>query len=189
MMRRLLLVGAVPRPERNYYKRYSWPVEFVVARAQGSRLERLLGERRADAAPEHGAAALRAAGRQRLGSRPRLVLERRHAGADEFRGAAGDEPEVQPARSARGRQRRRPRRCVSFVARPADAARSSRPRRTTRCSTTRAPESPGPAPTTSSRRRPRASCISSSVRAITSWCNQIAGSRFRGRGSVSSEGP
>ena len=94
-----LMISAQFHDERNWYKRYSWPVEFVVALAQGSRLERLLAVQCADAAPEHGAAALRAARRRRMGSRPRLVLERRHAGADEFRGAAGVEPEIQPARS------------------------------------------------------------------------------------------
>ena len=57
--------------------------------AEGSRLERLLGEQRAQPADQHGAAALRAARRQRLGARAGLVFERRDAGADELRRGAG----------------------------------------------------------------------------------------------------
>ena len=47
--------------------------------------------------------------------------------------------------------------------------------------------SPGPAPTIRSRRRPRASCTWWSARATTSWCNQVAGSRVRGSRIASQE--
>ena len=50
----VLLLSPQFRDPANYYKRYSWPVEFVVAVAEGSRLGRLLGERRADAAVNMG---------------------------------------------------------------------------------------------------------------------------------------
>ena len=52
VLRALLVAGGIRRP-----------------RAEGRRLDRLLGRRRADAAVEHGADAVRAAGRRRLGSR------------------------------------------------------------------------------------------------------------------------
>ena len=54
LLRALLVAGGVRRP-----------------RAQGHRLDRLLGQRRADAAVEHGADPVRAAGRRRLGRRAR----------------------------------------------------------------------------------------------------------------------
>ena len=57
------------------------------AGAEGGRLDRLLGQRRAEPADQHGTAAVRAARRQRLGARARLVLERRDAGAHELRRA------------------------------------------------------------------------------------------------------
>ena len=79
---------------------------------------------------------------------PRLVLERRDAGADELRGAARHEPEVQPARSRpRGRRRRR-KRCVSLVLDRLTPPTSRRHRVQRARSTTRAPAAPGPAPTT-----------------------------------------
>ena len=52
-----------------YFARYSWPVGVRRPRAEGRRLDRLLGQRRADAAVEHGADPVRAAGRRRLGRR------------------------------------------------------------------------------------------------------------------------
>ena len=106
MVRRLLLSSQFRDPA-NYYKRYSWPVEFVARALKEVGWDGLLGERRADAAREHGAAALRAAGRERLGARAGLVLERRDAGANELRVAADHESEVQPARRGRGRAARR----------------------------------------------------------------------------------
>ena len=66
--------------------------------AEGGRVDRVFGQRRAHAAREHGAAAARAAGRERLGPGAELVLDRGDARADEFRGAARDESEVQAAR-------------------------------------------------------------------------------------------
>ena len=89
----------------------------------------LLGERRADAARQHGAAALRAARRQRLGARAAAGSRAAHAGAHEFRGAARDEPEVQPARRRRGRGQQIAGGAAVVRARPADAAPTSRPRR------------------------------------------------------------
>ena len=91
---RVLLLSPQFRDPANYYKRYSWPVEFVGAVAQGSRLVRLFGQRRAQPAHQHGPAVVRAARRRRLGSRSRVVLERRYARANELRRAAGDQPEV-----------------------------------------------------------------------------------------------
>ena len=58
-------------------QRYSWPVEFVVRSIKETGLERVVGRRGDDAARQHGAAALRAARRQRLGARRRVVLDRR----------------------------------------------------------------------------------------------------------------
>ena len=117
---RLLLSPQFKDPS-NYYKRYSWPVEFVVRSLKEVGLERVLGERRADPADQHGAAAVRAARRQRLGARAGLVLERRHARADELRRAARDQPEVQPARPV-ARQRRLSGEPGVVHARSADAA-------------------------------------------------------------------
>ena len=54
-----------------YFARYSWPVEFVVRALKDVGWTRLLGQRRADAAVEHGADPVRAARRQRLGRRAR----------------------------------------------------------------------------------------------------------------------
>ena len=65
--------------------------------SQGSGMGGILGERRADAVNQHGSAALRAAGRQRVGPGAWLVLERCDAGAHELRRAARDQSEVQPA--------------------------------------------------------------------------------------------
>ena len=79
---------------------------------------------------------------------PRLVLDRRHAGADELRGAARDQPEVQLAR-------RSPRADGKTPGGAAVVRRWSRlsppefaPASYARCSTTRAPAAPGPDRTT-----------------------------------------
>src|SRR6185436_15700365 len=81
VLRPLFLAGGVRRP-----------------RAEGHRLGRLLGERRAGAAAEHGDDPLRAARRRRLGSGTAVVLDRRDAGADELRGEV--DPRVALARHA-----------------------------------------------------------------------------------------
>ena len=83
--------------ETSEFTRYAWPVEFVVRADQGNRLERALGGCGDDAAGQHGPAAVRAARRQRLGARPRVVLDRVDAVADELRRDADGEPDVQPA--------------------------------------------------------------------------------------------
>ena len=94
-----LMISAQFHDERNWYKRYAWPVEFVGRSLKevgwnGFSLSNALtplvnmGQQLFEPPDVNG---------WDLG--PRLVLERRHAGADEFRGAAGVEPEVQPARS------------------------------------------------------------------------------------------
>ena len=57
------------RDPSNYFKRYSWPVEFVVRAIKEVGWAGFSVERRADAADHHGAAAVRAARRQRLGPR------------------------------------------------------------------------------------------------------------------------
>ena len=141
MVRRLLLSPQFHEDPANYYKRYSWPVEFVVRALKEVGWNGFSVNERADAARQHGAAALRAAGRQRLGARAGLVLDRRDAGADELRGAARDEPEVQPARSgAAGRQDARA--LLSFVLDRLTPP-SSR-RRLQRAARLRAPAAPGP---------------------------------------------
>ena len=66
------------------------------------RVEWLLREHRAQPAHQHGAAAVRAARRRRLGARAGLVFERRHAGADELRRDPRQQSAVQPARSVAG---------------------------------------------------------------------------------------
>ena len=58
------------------FARYSWPTEFVVRAIKETGWVGLLGRLRADAAAQHGPAAVRAARRQRLGARPGLVLDR-----------------------------------------------------------------------------------------------------------------
>ncbi len=78
LLRALRLAGGIRRP-----------------RDEGHRLGRLHRERRADAAVQHGSGPLRAARRRGMGRRPRLVLDRRDAGADEFRVVARRESEVQ----------------------------------------------------------------------------------------------
>ena len=104
LLQAVLLAGRVRRPV-----------------AEGSRLERVLGEQRAQPADQHGAAALRAARRQRLGARAGLVLERRHAGADELRRGACHQSALQPARSV-ARQGRLSGEPAVVHARSADAA-------------------------------------------------------------------
>ena len=42
-MREVLHVAGVLATATNFFTRYSWPVEFVRARAQGHRLDRFLG--------------------------------------------------------------------------------------------------------------------------------------------------
>ena len=79
---------------------------------------------------EHGAAAVRAAGRRRLGARAGLVLDRRDAGADELRVAARGQPEVQPARRRARRDGRRREALLSLDARSADAGAVRTRRRT-----------------------------------------------------------
>ncbi len=70
---------------RRISARYSWPVEFVVRAMKEIGWTRLLAERCAAAAGEHGPDPVRPARRGRLGSGEAVVLDRRHAGADEFR--------------------------------------------------------------------------------------------------------
>ena len=72
---------------RARYARYSWPVEFVARAIKEVGWAGFSRQRRADPARQHGAAAVRAARRQRLGPGSWLVHERRDAGADELRRA------------------------------------------------------------------------------------------------------
>ncbi len=96
MVRRLLLSEQFADPS-NYYRRYSWPVEFVVRALKevgwngfsvNDALSPLsnMGQQLLEPPDVNG---------WELG--PRMVLERRDAGAHELRGAAVDQPEVQPA--------------------------------------------------------------------------------------------
>ena len=88
-----------------YFARYSWPVEFVTRALQGCWLDRLLGERCADAAVQHGTDPLRAAGRQRLGPRSDVVLDQRDARAHELRVDARRQPEIQSGDGGEGGRR------------------------------------------------------------------------------------
>ena len=90
------------------FAHYSWPRRVRRAVDQGDRLERAVGRRGDDAARQHGPAAVRAARRQRLGARARVVLDRLDAVAHELRGDADGQPEVQSRpRAARRTGRRR----------------------------------------------------------------------------------
>ena len=119
-------LAAVPRRRPRHYQRYSWPVEFVVRAIKEVGLRRLLGGQRAHAAGQHGPAALRAARRQRLGARPGLVLDRRHAGADELRVRARDQPARSRCATRRAVARTTPEAARRFVLEAAVDSRSRR---------------------------------------------------------------
>ena len=67
------------------FSRYAWPVEYVVKAIKETGWIGPVGGCRDDAAREHGPAALRAARRERLGARARVVLDRVDALAHELR--------------------------------------------------------------------------------------------------------
>ena len=124
------------------YKRYSWPVEFVVRSLKEVGHVGFSVDTALDAAREHGPVAVRAARRERLGSRAGLVLDGRDARAHELRRDAGAEPAVRAARPEPAAQRES-RVAGRFRARePRDAA-ARHLRCTRRISTTCAPAASG----------------------------------------------
>ena len=133
----------------NYFKRYSWPVEFVVRAIKEMGWSGFSVNDALNPHDRDGPAALRAAGRRRLGSRRAVVHERRDARADELRGAARDQPEVRAAQQGArpGRSRRR----TSCRGRSSGCRRGELPSDVVQrpASTTRAPAGPGPVPTRS----------------------------------------
>ena len=141
----------------NYYKRYAWPVEFVVRALKEVGWAGFSVNDALTPLIEHGAGAVRASGRRGLGARTGVVLERRDARAHEFRRAAGDESEVQPARcwcAAMARRRRICWRRCSIGSRPAEY--DADPYNAL-LDYTRAGGATGPAPIPSSRTRARVS--------------------------------
>src|SRR5262249_55441245 len=72
---------------------------------EGNWLGGFFRRQRADAAREHGAAAVRTAGCRRLGSRDAMVFDRDDAGADEFRVDAVGQSEIQTGAGRRSRER------------------------------------------------------------------------------------
>ena len=99
----------------NYFKRYSWPAEFVVRSIKemgwsgfsvNDALNPLINMGQQLFEPPDVAG-------WDLG--PGLVLERRDAGADELRGAARDQPEVRAARRRARHRCSRPRALVSWA--------------------------------------------------------------------------
>ena len=99
----------------SYFARYSWPVEFVARALKEVGYAGFHAQQRARPAVEHGAAAVRAAGRGRMGARPGVVHDRGDARADEFRVDA----DVAAAQRHRGGRRRatarRQRRCCRSI--------------------------------------------------------------------------
>ena len=83
----------------NWHTRYSWPVEFVVRAVKEVGWTGLLRRHAARAADGDGSDTVRAAGRQRMGSWPRLVHDGRHAGANEFRGRRSRATSVSTSRA------------------------------------------------------------------------------------------
>src|SRR5581483_2143281 len=86
-------VATVSGPERGVH---TLLVAGRIRRPRNQRdgVDRLFGRQHADAAAQHGAGAVRAAERGRMGARAELVLDRRDAGAHELRVDAGAESEV-----------------------------------------------------------------------------------------------
>ena len=89
----------------SYFARYSWPVEFVV---RALKEIGWAGFSVNDALTPLSNMGQSCSSRPTspAGSRARLVLDRRDAGADEFRVDARRQPEVQPRRGARSRAQR-----------------------------------------------------------------------------------
>ena len=123
---------------------------------QGNGLERPVGGRRHDAARQHGPAALRAARRERLGARARVVLDRVDALAHELRRHAHGQPALQPA-AGRGAGAHLAGSAARVPPEALLAPRRSRPTRRRRCSTTCGRAARGPAATRNWPTRPRAS--------------------------------
>ena len=156
MVRRLLL-SAQFHDERNYYKRYSWPVEFVVRALKevgwnGFSLANALtplvnmGQQLFEP-PDVNGWELGRGWFSTGGMLARMNFAAQLASNQKFNLRDLARPVAKTPESA-----------AVVRARPADAERLRAARRTTRCSTTRAPAAPGPARTTSSRPRPPASC-------------------------------
>ena len=80
----------------NCFRRYAWPVEFVVRAIKETGWNGLSVDAAITPLVEHGPAALRAARRERLGARRRVVLDGVDAVAHELRVDARRQPEVQP---------------------------------------------------------------------------------------------
>ena len=102
----------------------------------------------------HGADALRAAGRQRLGARAGLVLDRRDAGAHELRLDDRGEPAVQPGHRRGRRRRTRPRRSLEFFLDRLSPAPFDQAPLDYAQGVSRGRRARGPAPTRSCSRRP-----------------------------------
>ena len=137
-MVRRLLTSPQFHDDRNFYKRYSWPVGVRRPVAEGSRLERLLAGQCADAARQHGPAALRAAGRQRLGARRGWFSTGGMLARMNFAAQLATNQKFNLRDLARP-VAKTPEGAAVVRARPADAQRLRDRRRTTRCSTTPAP--------------------------------------------------
>ena len=118
----------------NCHTRYSWPVEFVVRPMKEVGWAGFSRRHGAVAAHEHGADAVRAAGRRGLGARRRLVLDRRHAGADELRGDAARTRSSTWRAAASGADSDSPSRVLDVHARSADAGAARARTCTTSCS-------------------------------------------------------
>ena len=160
-MVRMLLLSPQFKDPSNYFKRYSWPVEFVVRSLKEVGWNGFSVNSALTPADQHGTAALRAARRQRLGARPGLVLERRHAGADELRRARSRPTSSSTCATQSRGNVDSPESLVSWMLdrlTPPEFAGDAY----ARCSTTRAPAAPGPDRTRSWRRSPQGSLISSS---------------------------
>ena len=147
-------------------------------------MDGVLARRYPGAAGEHGTDAVRPAGRVGMGSRAVVVLDRRHAGADEFRVDPRRQPEVPPGDG--GQAVRTDLGCGAVVG----ARLRSLPGRST---PPRGPSSPtiwsrpvrGPAPIRSCNRRCPGSCISlPDPRSTSSYENHQAPVRARRRRGV-----
>ncbi len=157
MVRRLLL-SAQFRDPANYYRALFLAGRVRRPGAQGGRAGRGLSVNDAlTPMLNMGQQLFEPPGRQRLGTRRRLVLERCHAGAHELRGAPGHEPEVQPARSLQVR-RHQPGGPGGSRDRPVHAAAIRRHGERGARSTTSGQEARGRGPTPSWRTSPPASC-------------------------------
>ena len=83
------------------HARFAWPVEFVTRAIKEVGWQNLSLDKVRSPMASHGPAAVRAAQCRRMAPRRRLVLDRDDAGANEFRGHDGGQPEGVSRRLAR----------------------------------------------------------------------------------------